>query len=546
MKLCYNCANLIESDEYTCPFCGADTVEAGRPVKDDQLTPGTELKGGRYIVGRAVSSYRYGVVYAAFDTLAMERAAITEYFPEGIAARVPGKPKVLVKRKRGSEDAFMSDLKLFADRSAKLAASGPAENGDTVTECFYENNTAYTVSKPLRIPAKKGSGRLIAAILCGLIVLCALFGALMLAGVIGSPFSSEDEPETTEENLVEAPSLIGLTEEQARAAYPDWELVLAGTVQSAELPAGAIAEQEPKGGAPVLPGSSISITVNVGSPEEGTMPFVRGMSIDEACEALAGYSLIEEYDYDSSLARDCVISSVPEFGEPVEAGGEVKLRVSLGGLLEGIELDSTEKSVSLTSSNMVFGLNYSLIPANTDPASVKLEWLAAGGGVSVANGVVTVTAPGSSTVTVIASMTNEKTGETVMVTDSCRLSVIGGASATAAATQKAATPKPATPKPSAQATSTPKPTAAPRPTATPRPATPKPTAKPTATPAPTAALTAIPGPPTPKPTPLPTPQPRPTETPKPTNPFTPVIPTDEPGKPTDEPGPTEPPTGDKH
>ncbi len=546
MKLCFDCANLIDHDVDTCPYCGADTEKGRWPKEECQLVPGTMLCNERYMVGRVVNSYKYGVVYAAFDTYANKRVAITEYFPEGIAARVTGKPNVLIHRGKGNEDAYLRDLRLFAERSERLAATVPDANSDAVVDCFFENNTAYAVSEPLRLPGerKKRSGKWVYWLLGGIIAACAVLAALILTGVIKFGETAGEEPEPTESILLNVPDLVGLTEEQARAAYPDWPLIFAEPVQTDDVPVGVIVRQEPEYGSFAEPDSPIEITVNVGvAPSEGEMPYLRGMSIAEAREMLAGYPIRETYEYDSATLKDAIVSTEPAYGEPLADGQEVSLVVSLGGLLEGIELDSSEKSISLTSGSMVFGLTCRLIPANTDPGAVTLEWFVTGDpGVSVSGGAVTVSAPGNSTITVLASMTNAKTGETVHATDSCRLRAVGssGSSGIPAATGTPvptarptatlrATPLPSTPAPSASAT--PRATATPRPSAQ-APGTPQPTPLPS-TPAPTEIAT-----------PMPTPYSRPTATPGPTHAITPVNPTEAPGKPTEEPSPTDPSAGD--
>ena len=529
MKLCFDCANLIAPHEDICPHCGADIERGNWPKETHHLNPGTCLKNDRYIVGRAFSSYKYGIVYAALDAYTRERVAITEYYPEKLAARVPGRPKVVIRRGAGNDSSYIEGLQSFVARSEQLAGLGVTRTGEQILACFYENNTAYTVSAPLEERPGAGLKRShtwVYWLLGGIIVLCALIAGLILTGVIS--FGGQDEPSQEEAAaaLERVPSLIGLTEDEAREQYPDWELVFWGAEQSGEYPAGIIIRQLPEAGSEAAPDAAIGITISAGQPgEEGTMPYLRSMDANEARESLAGYAVAEKKQYDPSVMKGCVIGTEPDYGAPLTDGQEVVLTVSLGGLLEGIEFDRSQDDISLHTDSAPILLNYRLLPANVDPGSVKVDWLVGLGSVaSVSDGILTPKGAGETTVAVLATMRSELTGETVSVTDSRRLIVSGtGAGATAFAAITAApvsTPRQSTQRPAGP---------------TPRPATPRPTAatqKPVQTAAPATNAPVY----TPAPTEAPTQAPE-TPTPKPTLEMTPVQPSLPAGRPTQTPSP---------
>lgn len=570
MKLCYDCANVIDSRADICPYCGADTEAGIMPADQRHLIPGTYLYHDRYIIGRAVDSYENGVVYAAFDTYTQMRVAITEFFPEGIATRVPGKAEMRLFRGSGNDTAFIKGLQSFVDRSESLVGR-KSESGECVLACFQENNTAYTVSEPLRAgptAVVRRTHAWVYAVLIGVIVLCAVLAVLIMLGVIdlGEEQDTGSEPSVTEEMLT-VPRLIGLTEEQARAQYPDWDIEYAGGSVSDEFPAGAIIAQDPEPDALVEPDTTIMLTVNIGSSQEGAIPFLYGMGVEQARELLNDCRVTEEYAYDVSLPAGCVMASVPEFGQIIVPGQEVRLTISRGGLLSGVEIEWNDAEIGMIPGQGTLHLTCRLLPQTVNSGKVNVEWVVPDSSIALVNeGTITAIKPGSTSVTVIASMINEDTGSTVSFTDSRRLSVTGGGQAVTTAVptavpaiptlQPTPTPAPVTPRPvvtSAPSTERPGSTLPP---VTPRPSTPKPgtTSSPAtqapvtnapATPAPTMAPTAAP---TSSPTSVPETE-RPTEppaTPAPTPDRTigPALPTIPIVRPTSTPSPivTKPPS----
>ena len=69
MKICFDCARMIEDADGFCPFCGSDLKRNTEPREAYQLAPGTWLKSDRYLVGRALGYGGFGVTYAGFDAV---------------------------------------------------------------------------------------------------------------------------------------------------------------------------------------------------------------------------------------------------------------------------------------------------------------------------------------------------------------------------------------------------------------------------------------------------------------------------------------------
>ena len=149
MKLCYDCAHLINSDQTVCPYCGADTREGASPREAYHLTPGHMLKDYRYIVGRALGYGGFGVTYAAFDALLEKRVAIKEFLPGELATRLPGTVQVSVFPTEATETQYISGLQSFMDEAERLAKFNSVDSIVNICDCFVENGTAYLVMEML-------------------------------------------------------------------------------------------------------------------------------------------------------------------------------------------------------------------------------------------------------------------------------------------------------------------------------------------------------------------------------------------------------------
>ncbi len=130
----------------------------------------------------------------------------------------------------------------------------------------------------------------------------------------------------------QAPTVLGQDQTAAVAALEDAGLDVAydDPVYDAELPAGTVVTADPRGGAQVLPGDTVTLTLSLG---ELTVPKVRGLDEDAAQDALLDKQL--EFGestgrYDEKVPEGIVLASVPKAGTQLEPGSSVDLVLSLG------------------------------------------------------------------------------------------------------------------------------------------------------------------------------------------------------------------------
>jgi beta-lactam-binding protein with PASTA domain len=144
---------------------------------------------------------------------------------------------------------------------------------------------------------------------------------------ISLTFDATPQPTVDLSELNAVPTVVGLTEERARARLAQAGLVLGGT-EEREAPArpGTVISQDPETGGYVEPGTAVDVVVAV-APRRA-VPDVVGMTADDAAEALgaAGFdAAITEVDDDGP--EGTVLGQDPVAGTPADAGDEVALRV---------------------------------------------------------------------------------------------------------------------------------------------------------------------------------------------------------------------------
>ena len=123
---------------------------------------------------------------------------------------------------------------------------------------------------------------------------------------------------------VTVPNLVGMTEEEAKSSFADWNFVTVDSDATDEVAVGCIMGQSPTFGTYVAPGRAIDVIVNRGlEVEEGTMPFLRGMELDKAMQQLEGYTVNTVYEYDENVLGGSVKGTQPDFGETLTEGQEV-------------------------------------------------------------------------------------------------------------------------------------------------------------------------------------------------------------------------------
>ncbi len=138
-KLCLRCMRKIGNNT-VCPYC---RNESSKPQKDPYL-PLKTVVGGRYLIGKLISSNAEGNTYNAFDLEVKKPVSIRELYPKGLLSRGEGN-YCLVNVGKASEfiDAKDAFLKLWRKLSAikGFTALTPA------THIFEDLGTVYAVSE---------------------------------------------------------------------------------------------------------------------------------------------------------------------------------------------------------------------------------------------------------------------------------------------------------------------------------------------------------------------------------------------------------------
>ncbi|WP_340538664.1 Stk1 family PASTA domain-containing Ser/Thr kinase [Nocardioides sp. GXZ039] len=129
-----------------------------------------------------------------------------------------------------------------------------------------------------------------------------------------------------------APSVTGQDRAAAVAAIEDagLEVDFADPVYDSEVPEGSVVSADPGGGAKVLPGDTVTLTLSLGKL---IVPKVRNLSEDEAQDALLEWQLkigerIERYS--ETVEEGTALGTVPKAGAELSAGDTVQIVVSRG------------------------------------------------------------------------------------------------------------------------------------------------------------------------------------------------------------------------
>lgn len=144
-KRCCNCFALYEDLDGMCPHCG---YSEGEPAKEIYyLVPGTVLKSGagkEYIIGEAVGSGGFGIIYKAWDKNLERKVAIKEYFPSEMVTRSVGEQQVAVfSNKREAE--YKKGLNNFLQEATIMSLCADCDNVCNSYDKFEANGTAYMV-----------------------------------------------------------------------------------------------------------------------------------------------------------------------------------------------------------------------------------------------------------------------------------------------------------------------------------------------------------------------------------------------------------------
>lgn len=144
MKRCLGCFCEYEEEYQVCPHCGS--VEIKKPREPIHLAPGTIL-ANRYLLGQAVGSGGFGIVYSAWDMKLEAVVAVKEFFVSRLVTRAEGLKNVIVTKK--SQEEFEYRRERFLAEARNMAKFGSHRSIPNVFEFFEENNTAYIVMELL-------------------------------------------------------------------------------------------------------------------------------------------------------------------------------------------------------------------------------------------------------------------------------------------------------------------------------------------------------------------------------------------------------------
>lgn len=145
MKRCYTCFKEYDAEYHVCPHCGS--VEVTKPNEPVQLAPGTVL-ADRYVLGLAVGSGGFGIVYSAWDMKLETIVAVKEFFVSRLVTRAEGLKNLIITKK--SQEEFEYRKERFLAEARNMAKFGSHRSIPNVFEFFEENNTAYIVMELLR------------------------------------------------------------------------------------------------------------------------------------------------------------------------------------------------------------------------------------------------------------------------------------------------------------------------------------------------------------------------------------------------------------
>ena len=137
--ICENCFSEIVTEP--CFFCGFSKQD----YRQDPLAlaMGSKLSD-RYLIGGVIGKGGFGITYLGYDLRLNTRIAVKEYYPVGMAVRVPGATHVSISNKK-SERPFKEGAEKFYNEANIVASFNGNPNIVSVYDFFYENDTVYFV-----------------------------------------------------------------------------------------------------------------------------------------------------------------------------------------------------------------------------------------------------------------------------------------------------------------------------------------------------------------------------------------------------------------
>ncbi len=183
-------------------------------------------------------------------------------------------------------------------------------------------------------PGMRKVMKVLTAVVIVIILFIVIFAIGKAAGIFSS-FGQNAILEDKEDEEIEVPSLIGMTEEEAKDALnKKLGIKVIGSEESDQYEEGKIIKQTPEKGEKVKKNTTIKITVSSGiTVKTQTVPDVTGMDEDAAQKELEdkGFKVgTSEFEYDDRYSAGEVISTSPSAGSEAAEGAEVIMRVSKG------------------------------------------------------------------------------------------------------------------------------------------------------------------------------------------------------------------------
>lgn len=144
MRRCYSCFYEYNDEYDVCPYCGQ--LRNVKPKEAIQLSPGTVL-AGRYLIGYAVGTGGFGIIYKAWDQKLETIVAVKEFYSSRLVSRAEGSKNLIVIQKTREEFEYRKNR--FLAEARNMAKFGAHRAIPNVFEFFEENNTAYIVMELL-------------------------------------------------------------------------------------------------------------------------------------------------------------------------------------------------------------------------------------------------------------------------------------------------------------------------------------------------------------------------------------------------------------
>ena len=194
-----------------------------------------------------------------------------------------------------------------------------------------KRNSDYNRKKNVD-PNTKKIMKILMVVAAAIIAMVVIF---MVGNAVGAFKGGIGTNTTTNDAKVVVPNLLGMTEDQAKAALKKKNLgySVSGREASDKYAAGEIMEQSEKANSKVAKNTEVKVVISTGEATKTvTVPNVQGMSEDQAQKALEKLNLVvdSQGQNSDSVESGKVISTDPASGTQLQEGTKVTMYVSLG------------------------------------------------------------------------------------------------------------------------------------------------------------------------------------------------------------------------